>query len=183
VASVGLDAFRHQAAERALVSELSEMFKVPSAQLTDRISATLDKLKAAEKELDRLRKEKLAASAAALVGSAKDVAGVRLITHDAGQLGSADELRALALDLRARLGSGAAAVAVAGVAKGRPAVLVATNEEARAAGVKAGALVRTAAGILGGGGGGKDDVAQGGGTDPSKIVDALEAIATAVAQH
>jgi alanyl-tRNA synthetase len=182
-AYVGLDAFRHQAAERALVSELSEMFKVPSAQLTDRISATLDKLKAAEKELDRLRKEKLAASAAALVGSAKDVAGVRLITHDAGQLGSADELRALALDLRARLGSGAAAVAVAGVAKGRPAVLVATNEEARAAGVKAGALVRTAAGILGGGGGGKDDVAQGGGTDPSKIVDALEAIATAVAQH
>ncbi|MGY3565979.1 alanine--tRNA ligase [Sinomonas sp. RB5] len=182
-AYVGLDAFRHQAAERALVSELSEMFKVPSAQLTDRISATLEKLKTAEKELERLRKEKLAASAAALVGSAKDVAGVRLITHDAGELGSADELRALALDLRARLGSGPAAVAVAGVAKGRPAVLVATNEEARAAGVKAGALVRTAAGILGGGGGGKDDVAQGGGTDPSKIVEALGAVATAVAQR
>jgi alanyl-tRNA synthetase len=117
------------------------------------------------------------------VGSAKDVAGVRLITHDAGELGSADELRALALDLRARLGSGPAAVAVAGVAKGRPAVLVATNDEARAAGVKAGALVRTAAGILGGGGGGKDDVAQGGGTDPSKIVEALGAVATAVAQR
>ncbi|MDQ0261515.1 alanine--tRNA ligase [Sinomonas atrocyanea] len=182
-AYVGLDAFRHQAAERALVSELSEMFKVPSAQLTDRISATLEKLKTAEKELERLRKEKLAASAAALVGTAKDVAGVRLITHDAGELGSADELRALALDLRARLGSGAAAVAVAGIAKGRPAVLVATNEEARAAGVRAGALVRTAAGILGGGGGGKDDVAQGGGTDPSKIVDALGAIAAAVAQR
>jgi alanyl-tRNA synthetase len=182
-AYVGLDAFRHQAAERALVSELSEMFKVPSAQLTDRISATLEKLKTAEKELERLRKERLAASAAALVGSAKDVAGVRLITHDAGELGSADELRALALDLRARLGSGPAAVAVAGVAKGRPAVLVATNDEARAAGVKAGALVRTAAGILGGGGGGKDDVAQGGGTDPSKIVEALGAVATAVAQR
>ncbi|GAB2765699.1 alanine--tRNA ligase [Sinomonas soli] len=182
-AYVGLDAFRHQAAERALVSELSEMFKVPSAQLTDRISATLEKLKTAEKELERLRKEKLAASAAALVGTAKDVAGVRLITHDAGELGSADELRALALDLRARLGSGAAAVAVAGIAKGRPAVLVATNEEARSAGVRAGALVRTAAGILGGGGGGKDDVAQGGGTDPSKIVDALGAIAAAVAQR
>ena len=119
--------------------------------------------------------------------SAKDVAGVRLITHDAGELASADELRSLALDLRSRLGTGAgapaAAVAVAGVAKGRPAVLVATNEEARAAGVKAGALVRTAAGILGGGGGGKDDVAQGGGTDPGKIVEALGAIATAVAQR
>lgn len=186
-AYVGLDAFRHQAAERALVSELSEMFKVPSTQLTERISSTLEKLKTAEKELERLRKEKLAASAAALVGTAKDVAGVRLITHDAGQLGSADELRALALDLRGRLGDGdgapAATVAVAGVAKGRPAVLVATNSAARQAGVKAGALVRTAAGILGGGGGGKDDVAQGGGTDPAKIVEALGAIATAVAQR
>ncbi|MDQ4491480.1 alanine--tRNA ligase [Sinomonas sp. ASV486] len=182
-AYVGLDAFRHQAAERALVSELSEMFKVPSGQLTERISATLEKLKTAEKELERLRKEKLAASAAALVGTAKDVAGVRLITHDAGQLGSADELRGLALDLRARLGDSPAAVAVAGVAKGRPAVLVATNEQARATGVKAGALVRIAAGILGGGGGGKDDVAQGGGTDPAKIVEALGAIATAVAQR
>ncbi|WP_235778576.1 alanine--tRNA ligase [Sinomonas notoginsengisoli] len=182
-AYVGLDAFRHQAAERALVSELSEMFKVPSGQLTERISATLEKLKTAEKQLERLRREKLSASAAALVGTAKDVGGIRLITHDAGELGSGDELRALALDLRGRLGEGAAAVVVAGVAKGRPAVLVATNEQARAAGVKAGALVRTAAGILGGGGGGKDDVAQGGGTDPAKIVEALGAVATAVAQR
>ena len=51
---------------------------------------------------------------------------------------------------------------------GRPVVLVATNEGAREAGVKAGALVRVAAGVLGGGGGGKDDVAQGGGQDQSE---------------
>ena len=94
----------------------------------------------------------------------------RLLTHDAGGLPATSD-------------APAAAVAVAGVAKGRPAVLVATNAAAREAGVKAGALVRTAAGILGGGGGGKDDVAQGGGTDPAKIVEALGAIATAVAQR
>ncbi|MEN2744600.1 alanine--tRNA ligase [Sinomonas halotolerans] len=186
-AFVGLDAFRHQAAERALVSELTEIFKVPSGQLVERIGSTLEKLKSAERELERLRKEKLAASAAALIGSARKVSGIALITHDAGELGSADELRALALDLRARLGAGAgdpaAVVAVAGVAKGRPAVLVATNEAARTAGAKAGALVRTAAGILGGGGGGKDDVAQGGGTDPSRIVEALGAIADAIARR
>jgi alanyl-tRNA synthetase len=183
-AFVGLDAFRHQAAERALVSELTEMFKVPAAQLPERISATLAKLKNAEKELERLRKEKLAAVAASLVDSAKDVAGVRLITHDAGDVASADEIRGLALDLRGRLGAGsgsAVAVAVAGVANGRPVILVATNEAAREAGVKAGARVRTAAGVLGGGGGGKDDVAQGGGSDPSKVVEALAAVASAVA--
>jgi alanyl-tRNA synthetase len=74
-------------------------------------------------------------------------------------------------------------VALTGVANGRPLVIVATNEAARGAGVKAGALVRLAAGVLGGGGGGKDDVAQGGGSDPAKVSDALEAIVGAVANR
>ena len=41
--------------------------------------------------------------------------------------------------------------------------------------------MRTAAGILGGGGGGKDDLAQGGGQDPAKIAEALEAVAGRIA--
>jgi alanyl-tRNA synthetase len=178
-----MDAFRHLAAERALVNELSEMLKVPSAQLPDRLAATLAKLKSTEKELERLRREQLAASAAALVSTAVDVDGVRVLVHDAGTGAGADDLRTLALDLRSRLGSGAAVVAVAGVANSRPVVIVATNEDARAAGVKAGALVKTAAGILGGGGGGKDDVAQGGGSDPAKLAEALTAVKAAVANR
>jgi alanyl-tRNA synthetase len=179
-AFVGMEAFRHLAAERALVTELTDLLKVPSGQLADRISATLAKLKATEKELDRLRKEQLAAAAAQLVNTARDAAGVRVLAHDAGTVSGADDLRGLALDLRNRLGSEAAAVAVAGVANDRPLVLVATNEAARGAGVKAGALVRLAAGVLGGGGGGKDDVAQGGGTDTAKVGAALAAIVDAV---
>ena len=182
-AFVGMDAFRHLAAERALVNELSEMLKVPSVQLPDRLAATLAKLKAAEKELERLRREQLAASAAALVSKAVDVDGVRLLAHDAGAVSGADDLRTLALDLRSRLGSEAAAVAVAGAANGRPVIIVATNDAARSAGVKAGALVKVAAGVLGGGGGGKDDVAQGGGTDASKVGEALAAVRGAVASR
>lgn len=179
-AFVGMDAFRHLAAERALVSELTEMLKVPSGLLADRIATTLTKLKTAEKELERLRKEQLTAAAAQLVGTAKDAAGVKVIAHDAGQVSGAEDLRGLALDLRTRLGSEPAAVAVAGVSNDRPVILIATNEAARAAGVKAGALVRLAAGILGGGGGGKDDVAQGGGTDASKVGAALAAVVDAI---
>ena len=84
-AFVGMEAFRHMAAERALVTELSEMLKVPGAQLPERIAATLAKLKSVEKELDKLRKEQLAASAASLVAQARDVAGVRLLAHDVGE--------------------------------------------------------------------------------------------------
>ncbi|WLQ06241.1 alanine--tRNA ligase [Arthrobacter oryzae] len=182
-AFVGMEAFRHLAAERALVTELTEMLKVPSGLLADRIATTLTKLKAVEKELERLRKEQLTAAAAQLVGTATDAAGVKVIAHDAGQVSGADDLRGLALDLRSRLGSEAAAVAVAGVSNDRPVILVATNEAARAAGVKAGALVRLAAGILGGGGGGKDDVAQGGGTDAAKVPAALTAVVDAITRR
>ncbi|MEK0156901.1 alanine--tRNA ligase [Arthrobacter oryzae] len=182
-AFVGMEAFRHLAAERALVTELTEMLKVPSGLLADRIATTLTKLKTVEKELERLRKEQLTAAAAQLVGTATDAAGVKVIAHDAGQVSGADDLRGLALDLRSRLGSEAAAVAVAGVSNDRPVILVATNEAARAAGVKAGALVRLAAGILGGGGGGKDDVAQGGGTDAAKVPAALTAVVDAITRR
>jgi alanyl-tRNA synthetase len=182
-AFVGMDAFRHLAAERALVTELTEMLKVPSGLLADRIASTLTRLKTAEKELERLRREQLTAAAAQLVGTAKDAAGVKVIAHDAGQVSGADDLRGLALDLRTRLGSEPAAVAVAGVSNERPVILIATNEAARAAGVKAGALVRLAAGILGGGGGGKDDVAQGGGTDAAKVGAALTAVVDAITRR
>ena len=49
--------------------------------------------------------------------------------------------------------------------------------------MKAGALVRPAAEELGGGGGGKDDVAQGGGTDPAKVSEALGAVEIALRER
>ena len=181
-ALVGLDSFNHLAAERTLVNQLTGLMKVQSsADLPEKINQTLSKLKAAEKELAQLRREKLQAEAGKLLENAQTIGAVRVLAHDAGEL-DANGVRELALDLRSRFGSEAAVVAVAGVSNGRPVILVATTEGARAAGVKAGALVRVAAGVLGGGGGGKDDVAQGGGQDASKIGAALDAVRDAIAQ-
>ena len=181
-ALVGLDSFNHLAAERTLVNQLTGLMKVQSsADLPEKINQTLAKLKAAEKELAQLRREKLQAEAGKLLENAQTIGSVRVLAHDAGEL-DANGVRELALDLRSRFGSEAAVVAVAGVSNGRPVILVATTEGARAAGVKAGALVRVAAGVLGGGGGGKDDVAQGGGQDASKIGAALDAVRDAIAQ-
>ena len=181
-ALVGLDSFNHLAAERTLVNQLTGLMKVQSsADLPEKINQTLAKLKAAEKELAQLRREKLQAEAGKLLENAQTIGSVRVLAHNAGEL-DANGVRELALDLRSRFGSEAAVVAVAGVSNGRPVILVATTEGARAAGVKAGALVRVAAGVLGGGGGDKDDVAQGGGQDASKIGAALDAVRDAIAQ-
>ena len=181
-ALVGMNSFEHLAAERTLVNQLTSMMKVQSSsELPEKINQTLAKLKSAEKELEKLRREKLQAEAGKLLENAQTIGSVRVLTHHAGEL-DANGVRSLALDLRSRFGSEAAVVAVTGVANGRPVILVATNEGAREAGIKAGALVRLAASVLGGGGGGKDDVAQGGGQDASKVSEALDAIRNAIAQ-
>ncbi|NKE08712.1 MULTISPECIES: alanine--tRNA ligase [Kocuria] len=176
-ALVGLNSFEHLAAERTLVNQLTNMLKVQhSTDLPTRIHETLEKLRSAEKELAALRREKLTAQAGSLLDSVQDLGSLQVLTHDLGEVSGADDLRALALDLRGRLTERPAVVAVTGVSNGRPLVLAATTEAARAAGAKAGAMVRVAAGVLGGGGGGKDDLAQGGGQDASKTQTALQAI-------
>ncbi|MDD9206224.1 alanine--tRNA ligase, partial [Georgenia sp. 10Sc9-8] len=182
-ALVGAGAYEFQAREHALVSQVSGLVGGRPEELPDRISSLMNKLKEAEKELASLRRGRLLAAAGEIAAGATDVHGTRLVTHDAGEVASGDDLRTLVLELRARLGESApSVVAVAGVAKGRPVVVVATNAAAREAGVRAGALVRTAAGRLGGGGGGKDDLAQGGGTDPASVPQALQAVADEVTE-
>ena len=64
---------------------------------------------------------------------------------DLGDGVSGDDLRTLALDVRSKIAeSEPAVVAIFGQSKGRPLVVVATNEAARESGVKAGALVKVA---------------------------------------
>jgi alanyl-tRNA synthetase len=116
-----------------------------------------------------------------LVAGVRDVFGVSFVGHDGGNGDGtgvvADDLRGLALDVRSRLGNDRpSVVAVAGVAKDRPFVIIATNQAARHWGLKAGDLAKVAAQTLGGGGGGKDDIAQGGGTDPAKVAEALNRV-------
>lgn len=180
-AFVGMDALRYLAKERALVAELTDIVKVQPGELKERVAALVARVRDAERELEKVRREQVQAATGKLVEYARNVHGIRLLTHDAGAGAGADDLRTMALDLRGRLGDSAPAViALTGAAGGRPAVVVATNAGARERGIKAGALVRVAAQALGGGGGGKDDLAQGGGTDASRTGDALGRIDQAV---
>ncbi|KGN36095.1 alanine--tRNA ligase [Knoellia subterranea] len=176
-AFVGMDALRYLARERAIVAELSGIVGGQAGELTERVSAMVTRLKDAERELERVRKEAVLAAAGSLSDNAKDVNGIRFVGHDAGPGTGADDVRAMVLDARQKLGDGApSVVAVTGAAKGRPVVVIATNQAARDKGIKAGELVRIAAQTLGGGGGGKDDIAQGGGQDASKSGEAINAV-------
>ncbi|TQJ32176.1 alanine--tRNA ligase [Microbacterium sp. SLBN-146] len=175
-ALVGLDAFRSLAAERAIVSQLTSSLKTPRDQLPARIAELTANLKAAEKKISAFEARALAERGPALADTATRVGAYRVVAVDVGSASSGDDLRTLALQVRDRLGSDAGVVALGARVGERPVVIVATNDAARGAGAKAGALAKLAAGVLGGGGGGRDDVAQGGGTDASALAAALDSI-------
>ncbi len=163
-ALVGIDAFKFLARESVLVSQLSEQLKARPEELPERISGVVTRLRDAERELERFRSAELLGGAADVVGSAEDVGGVAFVAHRVPDGVPADGIRKVALDIRGRFPADRPAVVAAiGIADGRPTVVVAVNDAARARGLRAGALVLAGAGALGGRGGGKDDVAQGGG--------------------
>jgi alanyl-tRNA synthetase len=164
-ALVGMDAFRFLAAESLLVSQLSEQLKARREELPERVAGIVSRLRDAQRDLEKLNSARLLDSAAELAQGASEVAGTALVTHRAPDGTSADGIRKLALDIRGRLAADQpGVVVVAGVPADRPVVVVAVNDAARTRGLAAGALVVTAAGVLGGRGGGRDDVAQGGGS-------------------
>jgi alanyl-tRNA synthetase len=172
-ALVGSDAYRFLAREHVLVSQLSEALKVRPEQLPERVNDLVDRLRTAEKEIERVRVAQLLASAGELAANATDVYGVRFVGHRVDGANAGD-VRKLALDIRGRIpASVPGVVVIIGSTNGKPAVVVAVNDEARSWGVSANALVKVAAGALGGSGGGKDDVAQGGGADDANVDQAL----------
>lgn len=179
-ALVGLDAFRSLAAERAIVSQLTSTLKTPRDQLPARIAELTANLKSAEKKIAALEAKALGDRLPALAAAAAPVGAQVVVAESIGTAGSADDVRSLALQVRDRLGSQAAVVALGAEVNGRAIVIVATNDGARSAGAKAGVLAKAAAAVLGGGGGGRDDVAQGGGTDASALPSALLAVKDAL---
>ena len=180
-ALVGVDAYQFLAREHLLVSQLTEALKVRPEELPDRVAAMTARLREVERDLERLQSAQVLEAAGRLAADPTDVFGVAVVTHRAPDGTSADDLRRLVLDVRGRIpAERPAAVAGIAVAGGRPVVVVAVNETGREWGVKAGELVRVVAPILGGGGGGKDDVAQGGGSDPSRVEEALAQVRDAI---
>ncbi|MGA4507399.1 alanine--tRNA ligase [Propionibacteriaceae bacterium G1746] len=181
-ALVSTDAFTHLAGERALVSGLASILKVQPDQLTDRVEKLVAQLKDAEKTIAEMKAQQLAAGADDLIKAGRTVGRVLLVSSRLDGVAAGD-LRNLATDLRGRVAGQPAVVALIGGTADKPAIVVATTDGAREAGVKAGALVGLAAPLLGGKGGGKDDLAQGGGTDGSGAQAALQAIETDLASR
>ena len=170
---VGLDAYTYLAREHVLLAQLASSFKVPADEVPDRVAATVARLREVEKELDALRAGAVLQRAAEFAAQAKDVFGVAFVAVEAPAGTPGDLVRGRALDIRGRLAPDRAGAVLVAAGGERATLVAAVNDAGRARGLSANDLLREAAAAVDGKGGGKDDVAQGGGTNPAGIADAL----------
>lgn len=180
-ALVGHDAYAYLAKEHLLINSLTEILKGSKAEdLPHRISELLDKVKIMEKEIASARSAKAMASIGDLAKKVKKINQSNLVIEKLEDEISVDDLRTLAINLRAKIES--SIVVLATINSGKPMIVAAVSAEAIKIGVKAGSLIKLGSEILGGGGGGKDDFAQGGGSVSNLIPKALNEITSFIAE-
>jgi alanyl-tRNA synthetase len=182
-AYVGLESFRHLAKERALMAGLASSLKVPSEEVPARVANLVERLKAAEKELERSRLASARAAAVNAAAGAERVGNVRLVAQRMSAGMTAADLRSLVGDIRGKLGSDPAVVAlIAEGEEGSVPYAIAANAAAQDLGIRANDLIKQLAGAVDGRGGGKPDLAQGSGKDSSGIDAGLDALRTEIAR-
>ncbi|WP_284853211.1 alanine--tRNA ligase [Corynebacterium sp. MSK072] len=172
----GMDAFRYYSKETALVEGVSRELKVQSEELPERISQLSERLKAAEKEIEVLRKAQLTARASEFIDSATEVNGIKTITLQLPDGTSGGDLRTVATDIRNRMKDTAAVIVLGAVDKGKFPFIAAATAKAVDEGVKAGDIVKRLGEYVNGRGGGKPDMAQGSGTAPEGAQRGFEAV-------
>jgi alanyl-tRNA synthetase len=176
-ALTGGDAYRHVANERLVAEEIARLVDAPVDQAVERVQALLDRLKAADKELARVRSASLAQEAKGIADAAAREDGLAVVVRAVEGV-TMDDLRRLATEVRGHLGSGAIVVLGTATADGKAQLICAVSADLAERGVEARPILHPAAQVVGGGAGGKGDLAQAGGKDGARLADALEVAAS-----
>jgi len=158
-----------------IAREAAAVLKTSTAELPARLAQLTEERRRLERELSDARKALALAGPArdSTADSVKTIAGVKIIARVVEGV-SAKDLKSLADQAKAKLGSGV--VALATVADGRASLVVGVTDDLTAK-ISAVDLVKLGAEALGGkGGGGRPDMAQAGGPDGVRAAEALAAI-------
>ncbi|HRI03369.1 MAG TPA: alanine--tRNA ligase [Pyrinomonadaceae bacterium] len=173
-AITGFDAFERFRDDEKLIDASLGALNTQRDNLPNAIARLQEDLKKTRKEMDEL-KLKIATGAIGEASSGgdetKEINGVKVLGKVVEGL-DANGTRQLSDTLLARLKSGV--VIIGRADEGKVGLIVRVSDDLTAK-VKAGDIIREIAPIVGGKGGGKADMAEGGGTDPSKLSEAIDA--------
>jgi alanyl-tRNA synthetase len=176
-ALTGEDAFRFLSRERLVAEEISRLVDAPTEHAVERVQALLDRLKAADKELQKLRGANLSTEAKRIADETARDDGLAVVVRQVDGL-AMDDLRRLATEIRGHLGERAVVIVGTATADGKAQLIAAVSSDLADAGVEARPILHPAAQLVGGGAGGKGDLAQAGGKQGTKLAEALELAAS-----
>jgi len=179
-AVTGVGAYRRVRQREDLLREVAAEAGTPPERAAGEVSSLRDQLKETEKELSKLRVQMASgmASGGGEEAGPEEVEGVKVLAKEVPPA-PVNELRNMADVLRGKLGSGVVVIGTRDEAEGKVTLLAAVSDDLVGR-VKAGALVKELAPLVGGGGGGRPDFAQAGGREPAKLPEALAAVPDAV---
>jgi alanyl-tRNA synthetase len=173
-AITGFDAFERFREDERLIDRSLGALKTQRDNLPNAIERLQDEIKRIRKEIDDL-KLKIATGSIGGASSngdeARDVAGVKVLAKIVEGL-DANGTRQLSDTLLSRLKSGI--VILGRETDGKVSIVVRVSDDLTGK-VKAGNVINEIVPIVGGRGGGKPDMAEGGGTEPAKLPEAIEA--------
>ncbi|TDT43053.1 alanyl-tRNA synthetase [Halospina denitrificans] len=171
-ALTGDAALAHDRSVENQLNRICGLVKGSHENVVERVEGLSERNRSMEKEIERL-KAKLASSAGSdLASSAVDVNGIKVVAADM-QGADRKALMETADQLRNKLGT---AVILLGAVEDGKVTLVAGVTKDLTGTLKAGDLMKSVAPKVDGKGGGRPDMAQGGGSDPDGLPDAIAAV-------
>ncbi len=173
-ALTGLGALDHLRGQERSLQKAADLLHSSVAEVPERLEKLLEERREQDREIEKLRSAQRGAASADLSSSAKEIGGVKVVSARVdGVEGKA--LRGMIDDLRGKIGSGV--VLLVAVSDGRVALALGVTKDLTDR-FRAGDLVREVASVVGGKGGGRPDFAQAGGSDVSKVDEAMERFET-----
>jgi alanyl-tRNA synthetase len=163
-----LEKVRH---DEQLLVEIAQLVKAPRIDdLPQRVSAMVDEVRTLKQNLHKLSERAAVGLVDELLEKAVDVAGVKIIVHEAADW-DADTMRSHIDQLRRKVSP--LAVLFGSTSDGKVLLVAGLSKELIERGLSAGDWVKVAAKAVGGGGGGRPDLAQAGGKFPDKLPQAM----------
>ena len=163
----------------ALIANTAAALKTNQIHEIDkRAESVMTQSRELEKQIDDFKQKMAAAKANNIMAGRKHIGDIQLLTAQVDGMG-ADEMKAMADKIKAEVPN---SVAVMGaLTDGKITFVAMASKDAVKMGVHCGQIIKEITAIAGGRGGGKPDMAQGGGSDASKIDDALAKVDEIVA--
>ncbi len=152
-----------------LLKKASEALRVSPDQLPDTVNRFFEEWKDFKKENERLKAELAEVRVKAMMSDAVDINGLKVLAKKIPHADVEELIKAAT-----EFSKNDDVVAILASDKAGVKIVMSAGAHAQKKGVNSGAIVREMSKLLGGGGGGKPGIAQGGGTDASKIEEALE---------